>query len=168
MQTKESNKKAIMLDIDGVLVTVGSMIHNNRLKLKGLTETPSYKAFDPVAASNLQYILEEVPGVEIVISSTWRKLYTMEELQEIFSQYHISPSFIVGVTPVLENRYRGHEIELYLKHNPEITDFVILDDNSDLEPYMDRWVKVDGKNGLTFSDAEKVIEKFGEYNEKSH
>ena len=158
--------KVLFLDIDGPLVTVGSMIHTNRQKLLGLTDKLSHKAFDPIAASNLQYILEEVPGIEIVISSTWRKLYTLEALQEIFSEYNISPSFIVGVTPVLESRYRGQEIELYLKHNPEITNFVIIDDDSDMEPYMDRLVKVDGKNGLTFSDAEKIIQKFGENNEK--
>lgn len=158
--------KVLFTDIGGVLVSVGSMIHNNRLNLLGLTETPSNKAFDPIAASNLQYILEEVPGLEIVISSSWRKHYTMEALQEMFDKYNISGSFIVGTTPVLESENRGQEIALYLKYHPEITDFAIIDDGTDLSPYMDRLVKIDGKNGLTFLDAEKVIEKFGEKNEK--
>jgi hypothetical protein len=158
--------KAIFLDIDGCLVTVGSMIHGNRLNLLGQTDIPSHRTFDPVAMSNLQYILEEVPGVVIVISSTWRKLYTLEELQEMFGKYNISPSFIVGVTPVVDSRHRGQEVALYLKHNPEITNFIIIDDDSDLAPFMDRLVKVDGKNGLTFSDAEKAIDKFKENDEK--
>jgi len=154
--------KVIFLDIDGPLVTVGSMIHNNRLNLLGLSNSSSHKAFDPISMSNLKYILEEVTGVEIVISSTWRKLYSLETLQEMFDKYNIPASFIVGVTPILENGYRGQEVALYLKHHPEITNFTIIDDDKDLEPYMDRLVQVDGKNGLTFSDAEKVISKFGE------
>jgi hypothetical protein len=158
--------KVLFLDIGGILVTVGSMIHNNRLNLSGLTDKHSDKAFDPIAVSNLHYILEEVPGVEVVVSSSWRKDYTLEALQKIFDEHHIPGSFIVGTTPVLDKQPRGNEIALYLKHNPEITNFVIIDDDSDLEPYMDRLVKVNGKNGLTFSDAEKVIRKFGEKNEK--
>lgn len=160
--------KVLFVDIDGVLVSVGSMIHNNRLYVSGESTADSHKAIDPVAASNLHYILEEVPGVEIVISSSWRKYYTLEALQEVFDEHRIPGSFIVGTTPVLEGQSRGHEIELYLKHHPEITNFVIIDDDSDLDLYADRLVQVDGKNGLTFSDAEKVIIKFGENNEKKH
>lgn len=158
--------KAIFTDINGVLVSVSSMVNNNRQFLAGLTDKTSDKALDPVAMSNLQYILEEVPDVEIIISSSWRKHYTLEALQEIFDQYNISGSFIVGTTPVLDSDYRGQEIALYLKYHPKITNFVIIDDKANLEPYMDRLVQVDGKNGLTFSDAEKVIQKFGESNEK--
>lgn len=158
--------KVIFLDIDGVLVSVGSMIHNNRLYLAGLSTDDSHKAIDPVAMSNLHYILEEVPVVEVVVSSSWRKYCSLEDLQEMFDTYHIPGSFIVGTTPVLDKQPRGHEIGLYLKHDPEITNFVIIDDDKDLEPYMDRLVQVDGRNGLTFLDAEKVIEKFGEKNEK--
>jgi len=157
--------KVLMVDIDGVLVTIGSMVHNNRLFLAGESNADSHKAIDPIAMSNLHYILEEVPGVEIVISSSWRKYYSLEDLQELFAKYGINGSFIIGTTPVLENQPRGHEIGLYLKHHPEITDFIIIDDDSDLEPYMDRLVQVDGKNGLTFSDAENVIKKFGENSE---
>ena len=158
--------KVIFCDIDGVLIHVGSMIHNNRLYMAGQSTASSHKAIDPIAASNLQYILEEVPDVEIVISSSFRKYYTIEALQKMFDKYNITGSFIVGTTPVLENQPRGDEIALYLKYHPEITDFVIIDDDTDLEPYMDRLVKIDGKNGLTFSDAEKVIQKFGVIDEK--
>lgn len=154
--------KVIFLDIDGVLVTVGSMIHNNRQYISGLSTEGSHKAIDPIAVSNLHYILEEVPAVEIVVSSSWRKHCTIKDLQEMFDRYDLPGSFIIGTTPVLDSGYRGHEIGLYLKHNPEITDFVIIDDDADLEPYMDRLVQIDGRNGLTFSDAERVIQKFGE------
>jgi hypothetical protein len=158
--------RVIFLDFDGVMNSVGSFIYNNRLKLAGLTETPTHESFCPIASSNLQYILEELPDVQIVVSSTWRKHKTLAALQDMFAMNNILPERMVGTTPELPSRYRGEEIELYLKDHPEIKEFVIIDDDSDMKPYMHRLVKTDGQNGLTFSDAEKVIEMFGGSNEK--
>jgi hypothetical protein len=101
-----------------------------------------------------------------VVSSTWRKYKTLAALQEIFKTNRILPERMIGTTPVSENGYRGEEIETYLKNHPEITEFVIIDDDSDMDPFMDRLVKTDSRNGLTFTDAEKVIEMLGGKNEK--
>lgn len=158
--------KVIFLDFDGCLNSVSSMIYNNRLLILGLTTTPTHESFNPIACSNLQYILEECPDVWIVVSSTWRKFKTIAALQEIFETNNILPDRMIGTTPVDPGRYRGKEIEMYLKDHPEVTEFVIIDDDSDMEPYMDRLVKIDGRNGLSFTDAEKVIEMFGGSNEK--
>lgn len=159
--------RAIMLDFDGVLNSVQSFIYNNRQNLLGLTNVPTHESFCPIASSNLQYILEELPDVQVVISSTWRKYKTIHAIQKMFETNHILPDRIVGMTPVLESGYRGDEIHAYLKDHPEITDFVIIDDDSDMEPYMGRLVRTDSRNGLTFRDAEKVIEKFGGKNEEA-
>lgn len=153
--------KVIFCDWDGVLITVGAMIYNNRLRLAGLSDTPTHQAFDPIACSNLEYILEECPDVQVVVSSTWRKGHTLAALQEMLKVHQILPQRMIGTTPVSKEGYRGKEIQAYLKEHPEVTEFVILDDDSDMEPYMDRLVKTDGRNGLTFTDAEKVIEMFG-------
>ena len=158
--------RVICLDFDGVLNSVGSFIYNNRLKLQGLTDTPTHESFDPIACSNLQYILEELPDVQIVVSSSWRKYKTLAALQEIFKQNNLLPDRMVGTTPELPSRYRGDEIEAYLKDHPEVTEFVIVDDDSDMKPYMDRLIKTDSRNGLTFTDAERVIELFGGTNDE--
>lgn len=155
-----------MTDIDGVLNSVGSFVYNNRLKMAGLTEVPTHRSICPIAASNLLYILEELPDVSLVITSSWRKLYAMNELKALFYQNNLPSDRIVGVTPVSVSRYRGEEIGMYLKEHPEVTDFVILDDDSDMNPYKDRLIKTNCGNGLTFTDAEKVITMFGETNEK--
>ncbi len=153
--------RILLLDFDGVLNSVSSFVYNNRLNLLGLSNTPTHESFDPIACSNLQYILEELPDVQVVVSSTWRKFKTLSALQEIFKTNNILPERMIGTTPESENGYRGKEIETYLKEHPEVTKFVIIDDDSDMEPYMDRLVKTDSRNGLTWTDAEKVIEMLG-------
>jgi HAD domain in Swiss Army Knife RNA repair proteins len=160
------NYRVLFVDFDGVLTSVGSIIYNNRLKLLGLTDTPTHESFDPIACSNLQYILEELPDVQVVVSSTWRKHKTLHALQEVFKVNNLLPERMIGTTPISEEGYRGKEIEAYLKEHPEVTEFAIIDDDSDMKPYMDRLVKTDSRNGLTFTDAEKVIEMFGGLNEK--
>jgi len=153
--------RVFFLDFDGVLNSVGSFIYNNRLNLLGLTDISTHESFDPIACSNLQYILEELPDVQVVVSSTWRKHKTLHALQEMLKTNHVLPGRMIGITPISKDGYRGKEIEAYLKDHTEVTEFVIIDDDSDMEPYMDRLIKTDGKDGLTFSDAEKVIESFG-------
>lgn len=158
--------RVIFLDFDGVMNSIGSMIYNNRLNLLGLTTTPTHESFDPVASSNLQYILEELPDVQVVVSSTWRKYKNLAALQKIFEINNILADRMIGTTPVTEEGYRGKEIESYLKDHPEITNFVIIDDDSDMQPYMHMLVQTNASNGLTFTDAERVMELLGGKNEE--
>ena len=39
--------------------------------------------------------------------------------------------------------------------------FIIIDDDSDMEPYMDRLVQTDARHGLMWKDADKAIEMLG-------
>lgn len=153
--------KVIFLDIDGVLNSVSSFIYNNRMHFLGLTQDFSHESLCPIACSNLQYVLEECPDIKLVISSTWRKYYSLEEIKAKFDRYGVDSSRIVGMNPI-DSSYRGKEIQEYLDLHPEITQFAILDDDSDMEPNMERLVKVDSRNGFTFTDAEKLIEMLGE------
>ena len=159
--------RLLFVDFDGCLSSVASMIYNNRRNLAGLSDTPTHESFDPIACSNLQYILEELPDVQVVVSSTWRKYKTLAALQNIFKENNLLPERMIGTTPVSGDGYRGDEIESYLKDHLEVTKFVIIDDNSDMKPYMDRLVQTDSRNGLTFTDAEKVIAMLGGKNEES-
>lgn len=156
--------KVLFLDIDGVLNSVGSAIYHNRNYCAGKFEESSLLKLDPICCSNLLYILEEVPDLKIVVSSTWRKYKELlSDFNRILDDLGINTyEKVTGTTPVSEDGYRGYEIDSYLKDHPEIKDFVILDDDSDMEPHMNRLVKTDSRNGLTFADAEKVIEMFGE------
>ena len=160
--------KVIFLDFSGVLTSVASIIYHNRRRVLGLEEGEGLISFCPIACSNLEYILEECPEAQVVVSSDWRKDRTIEQLKKIFEENQVMPSRIIDTTPELEqyeedgkDMGRGSIISTYLKAHPEVTHFVIIDDEDDMKPYMSHLVKVNSSNGLTFTDAEKVIEMIG-------
>lgn len=158
--------RVIFVDIDGCLNSVSSAIYNNRRHLLGFTETPTFGSLCPIACSNLQYAIEECSDVKLVISSSKRKYESLDEFKDLFDKNGIPSNKIIGVTPVHESGYRGKEIQMYLKAHPEVTKFAILDDDSDMKPYMNRLVKTESRNGLTFTDTEKLIEMLGGPNEE--
>ena len=174
--------KIIMLDIDGVMNSIQS---NYWYKLLGFDEKQDwldYRSFDnpeelhpldkklcPMACSNLKLILNQYPDIRIVISSTWRKSRSVEKFNTIFKYYKITDKdLVIDKTPVLHTQ-RGYEIEHWLKNtNYQIEDFVILDDDSDMGPYLDtpHFIKTNYKVGLDYTIFEKMDKYFGKFNLK--
>lgn len=94
----------------------------------------SNKDWCPAACNHLNRICKKT-GARIVISSSWRSEFTLEELKEIFSSNGIKPEYVIAVTPSYvevpdEEAYcRGHEIREWMgKHAPENSTYAILDD----------------------------------------
>lgn len=161
--------KIIFLDIDGVLNSFQSMYfwHNKRDQKswendmyeswKGTLKEYLAQEFDPIAISNLERIIREVPEVKIVISSTWRLGETVDSLKKIFSVSPLIADAIIDVTGKDESRIRGREIKTWLDEHNDITDLVILDDDSDMELLISYLVKTDAKVGLDWNKAQEVI-----------
>lgn len=120
--------KVIFLDIDGVLNVIGQG-HD------------AYGAiFHKHFVDNLARIIKET-GAKIIISSSWRhsglqKMLDMWEFRNL-------PGEVIGVTPDLyrhidfkgeRTMVRGDEIQAILDRMPEITNYVILDDDQDMLP----------------------------------
>lgn len=106
-------KKLLFLDFDGVLHPDGVALFS-RLAL-------------------LEEYLLKMPGVDIVVSSTWRETDSLERLQGYFSE--AIRDRVVGVTPSLEDGYdcggRQREIHAFLESaglNSENASWVALDD----------------------------------------
>jgi len=87
----------------------------------------------------LNSILEQT-GAEIVVSSDWKLYCTLEELQEMFTEYGVVKSPI-DTTPNIPLKYdknyytkeelaeyRVSEIKTWLKEHPEVTQWVAVDD----------------------------------------
>jgi hypothetical protein len=148
----------IFLDIDGVLNSLEYAI----LRMEKLQESRIY-GIDPYAIERFQHIFTIIPEAEIVISSTWRKYYTIEELRDEFVNVGFKyPEKIVGYTPNLfhdRTKYRGHEIQQYCEeHN--IENYVIIDDSTDMLPKQKKhFVNTHNASGLTFDDVIEVIHK---------
>ena len=94
-------------------------------------------------------------GAEIILSSTWRLSPKHIEVLEKYTGLKVK-----GKTPRLHT-IRGEEIKQYLDEHKDITNYVILDDDSDmLDEQKRNFVKVDAKKGLTMSEiiqCEKIL-----------
>lgn len=154
--------KIVFLDIDGVLNGINT----------------GFIKFNPESLEALKLILTETKA-SVVLSSSWRHGYidwylrkiinsddAAMHLMEMLSTHGVNVN-IVDITPTLhgEGDMRGSEIDKWIVENKEeynIESFVILDDDSDMFPHMDRLVHTNNRIGLTMQDAEVAIKKLNE------
>ncbi len=149
--------KVLFLDFDGVL--------NHRAHFASLP--PGRKAveveyddnsFDRACVSRLSTIVERT-GCKIVISSTWRLLHSPGKNQRILRRHGFTRErCIVGVTPDLHGRQRGHEIQSWLDEHPDVEAFAIVDDNSDMAHLLPHLVQTSFDTGLQDEHVERVVQ----------
>ena len=111
------HNKLIFLDIDGVL--------NHTAALSDGVELVA----DKIA------LLRRLVGntdANIVLSSSWRVLYNMEQLTAMFAVLGFIKIPIVAATPSLDNKPRGYEIRQWLADKAPFADYLILDDDLDM------------------------------------
>ncbi len=144
--------KIIFLDIDGTI---------NNSSCWGIR--PVEDRFAPECVEALNKITDETKA-DIVISSTWRVSFKFDKLIDILKSAGVK-GHIIGKTPLVRfsGGRRGDEIFQWLYNASEeerirIRHFVILDDNTDMDPIMDHLVKCDPAVGLTEELANKAIE----------
>jgi hypothetical protein len=128
--------KVIFLDIDGVLN------HENHYKWLMETDEPTplqrfypYSEFNPESFRILNKIIDETDA-KIVLSSSWR-LDGINRMNSLFKYFGLPR--IYDITPSLCNKFgslcRGKEIDAWLNEHPEVTKYVILDDDTDMEEH---------------------------------
>lgn len=127
--------KVIFLDIDGVLNSDTDFFELRKFG-HPINEIKGSKVINRGCLALLQQIIEDTDA-KIVLSSTWRMHYSLEEMHEMFTARDFSLPFDVwhDITPTLSHgfsddhtRHRGAEIRDYLDAHPEVEKFVILDD----------------------------------------
>lgn len=162
------DEKILFLDFDGVLNSTASMHLNSiwRPDWMRYEDTLNIYGIDPtdlcpIALSNLRIITEAVPNMRIVVSSYWRIGRTIQELQRLLSICLPDSSIVIAKTPFRRfSEKRGSEILEYLKLKP-VENYVVLDDNGDMQGIdPSRFVQTNPDNGLTYSDARRVIDIF--------
>ena len=170
-------QRYLFLDIDGVLNTIR---FSNYLIDHDEDEVDEDGAlFDPEAVNNLACIIEKVPDLKIIISSTWR-LKGWEWMNRLWVKRQL-PGAIYGFTPVLEavcfvdkiNRkdstsvypYGTRALEvnewlrLYAGQNSLSYKYVILDDFNDFLVLQQEHVIITDPNlGITKEDVVKTLE----------
>ncbi|MFC1550692.1 HAD domain-containing protein [Candidatus Neomarinimicrobiota bacterium] len=118
----------IFLDIDGVLVT------RNSVKYQFLHQPQSDKIrFSRRAVNNLNKLIKKT-SAKIVITSTWRLLYTLDELIVKFKEQEIKGE-IISTTSIIHHAVeddipRGEKIADWLADRSDVDQYVIIDDDA--------------------------------------
>jgi hypothetical protein len=157
-------RKVIFLDVDGVLNSeaIAQEWHLRTGKngwggffKENEKATDENVKWGREAVSNLKNLVDTT-GAEIVISSTWRKHFSVEKFKEMFAIYGWENAPVIDKTPT-SFRIRGLEVNSWLKDHPDVDKYVILDDFDDFmvqqRPY---FVNTDPEVGLTSEDVQKA------------
>ena len=157
--------KVIFLDIDGVL----NVASKNRDEFGQI--------FTERFVNNLSFIIA-CTKAKIVISSTWR-MRGLDWIKQLWEHRNL-PGEVIGITTdcaklIAKEKFefhdqveRGHEIQEWIDEHPELSSYVILDDDNDmLQSQRFRFVRTanninhpdceDRGYGLTKTCAEKAI-----------
>lgn len=85
-------------------------------------------------------------GYSIVVSSTWR--FDSNYKDCLINGGLRSGIEILGRTPCMHGETRGAEIKQYMLEHPEIANFLIFDDETDMDDLIDHLVKCDSSIGF--------------------
>jgi len=152
--------KVIFLDFDGVLNCSVSLNKHWR-------EHGNNKCVSPSKVERLNRIIEET-GAVCVVSSTWRQLYTVNELRTFLAEAGFQGN-VIDITPTEPGTgihtwrnhrgHRGSEIQLWMNTNKDkIESFVILDDDDDMGHLSPFLVQTDYHNyGLQDKHVQEAI-----------
>lgn len=150
--------KIIFLDFDGVITTLKSNWNLDKEKMELVKQ------------------ICDATGAKIVISSSWRR-YTLEQTLELITTKQIEKGFqsflypedVVDITARMYafksgNRethyglYRGVEIGQWLSEHQDVTNYVILDDDSDmLLSQKKHFIKTHTLRGISKRDVKRAI-----------
>lgn len=145
------DRKILFLDVDYVLNTTKT----KRMTASGTTFV------EPALVRRVRRILNQT-GAHAVLTSDWRldrddPRYNADyvELEFELRKYGVE---IEDVTPVDIKNHRGREIDAWLRANPDVKIFAILDDRGDVQPHDAHLVRTVPRLGLTEEDADRAVE----------
>lgn len=155
----------IFLDVDGVLNSINKLI-----EVYNKTNRPhsgySYP-FDEICLENLQILVRETNS-KLVVTSTWRKdKEGRETLLNALKDYELDKE-VIGYTPILLNEKRSVEIKKYLCTLKDRPNFIILDDDRNMEELLPFLIKTDTRTGLTYENVQEAIKKLNLSKIKKH
>ena len=148
--------KIIFLDYDGVV---------NNLVFQDINGEPNFnfpkleQVSDKQAVAWLNKICREFDA-KIVVTSTWRG---RPDYAECLYRAGFSGE-IIGKTTSKGGLagHRGTQIKQWFENNQEYknVDFIILDDDADMKPYVDHLIQTDSIRGLGYYEYEKICKRW--------
>lgn len=139
--------KVLFLDIDGVLNNFAT-IHKHMI---------CEEKIDPKCVAQLNRIIEAVPDLKIVVSSSWRVFFSLDEITAALRAKGFVGS-LLDRTKRLDVVGRGDEIKEWLNRHSDVKKFAILDDETfDMGEMLGFVVKTSMKTGLLAEHADELI-----------
>jgi hypothetical protein len=155
--------KVIFLDIDGVLNHMAFVIKKNANTINEppLEGFPQFQlnAIDSKSLSLVKKIVDKTDS-KIVISSTWRINKSKDDFIRLFDRFGFPNAPVIDCTPVTPDRTRGIEIDMWLMNNSCVSNFIILDDDSDMTDFQienNHFIKINYETGITGEDVKTAI-----------
>lgn len=143
--------KVIFLDIDGVL--------NGHEKWEN-----GYCGINPFNVQELNKVLNLLPSVKLVISSSWRYMIPEAMTLKGFEYLLLISGLnckerLIGVTERDEVcNTRGKQIRRYLQQHPEIIRYIVIDDvEHDFEEQNINFILTNSKEGLVEKQARDIF-----------
>ena len=95
-------------------------------------------------------------GYAIVVTSTWR-------FENNYKDCLVNGGLwddiqILGQTPYVSTGNRGDEIQKYLEEHPEVENFLIFDDDSDMGDLLDHLIKTDSTFGFSMYNYDAAVQ----------
>jgi len=161
-------RRVVFLDVDGVLNSMSFLTHQwDVRKSRGYAENHGsadydQSQFDPSRVALLEKLVLEVPGVEIVMSSSWRIFHLLPEIRHFIKTAGglKASTVIIDKTPQHHDGFRGREVQAWVNEFLNEDDrFVIFDDDGDFthqQKDSGAFIQTDDSVGLTESDIDKA------------
>lgn len=141
--------KVIFLDVDGVLNNADWSVR--MMKEEGINTYSEDLLYEKSLRCLAQIV--KATDAKIVVSSTWRFDRTaMSHLQEQLEAHGME---IYDVTPHIG--IRGQDIDIWLMDHDDVDGFVILDDDTDMEPNAGHLVQTTWEHGLCSEHIDLAI-----------
>lgn len=147
------NNRIIFLDVDGVL---NNGTWAEEMYEQGVRVYHDDLLYEP-SLVQLRRIVDET-GAVIVAFSSWRQItVAYQHLKEWLAKFGMA---VYDKTPYVGG-VRGDDITAWFNRNPGIYQYVILDDDDDMDGHMEHLVQTDFDSGLTEKKADECIRILG-------
>lgn len=157
--------RVLFLDFDGVLNNTHWLVSEHRRRLRAETlgkRTPRYDRtheFDPRNVRWLNHVMDMVPDLRIVVSSSWRGGMTVPELRELLRRVGLREADrVIDKTGHAASRQRHEEIRAWMDANNPSFQFAAIDDDiQDMLPLGRNFFHVPSKRGLLRKHARELV-----------
>lgn len=164
------DKPVVFLDIDGVLNSqlwfTSEQCKKDR-EIYSKTKDFHAKDLDPRSIE----ILNSIADWNFVLSSTWRKIATLEKNQKLLDMRGFKGKLMAQIPELGNDCLRGNEIYKFINENfgCQFDRYVIFDDDSDMLLWQrEHYFNIDGYVGITPTIIYKAkrflkVNKYGKY-----